>query len=120
MHIGSGPGVAGASGMQVQPLVPWRSVFIAPFASTVTTEAACAIAAGAAVSALAIGSFELGAAAAVVFAALFDGAGALLQAVTARAAVPATSRMLSFDNVISPSLQTGRTGRLSQIASLGI
>src|SRR6476659_8936757 len=64
-HIGSGPGVSGASGMQVQPLVPLRSSDIAPFASTVTIDAECAIAAGAADSALATGSLAL--AAAVVF-----------------------------------------------------
>src|SRR5690242_16872051 len=29
-HIGSGPGVAGASGMQVNPLVPWRNVRMLP------------------------------------------------------------------------------------------
>src|SRR4051794_40500796 len=55
-HIGSGPGVSGASGMQVHPLVPLRTVVMAPFASTVMTDALCAIAAGAADSALATGS----------------------------------------------------------------
>src|SRR5437763_11553560 len=61
-HIGSGPGVSGASGMQVQPLVPLRTVVIAPLASTVTTEALCASAAGAAASALATGSLLVAAA----------------------------------------------------------
>src|SRR3954447_1163752 len=60
-HIGSGPGVSGASGMQVQPLFPLRSSFIAPLGSTVTTDALCAMDAGAADSALAIGSPELAA-----------------------------------------------------------
>src|SRR3954451_17847315 len=57
-HIGSGPGVAGASGMQVQPFVPFRTVVMAPLASAVTTEASCAMEAGAADSALATGSEE--------------------------------------------------------------
>src|SRR4051794_14330823 len=35
-HIGSGPGVSGASGMQVQPFVPLRRTVIAPFASNCT------------------------------------------------------------------------------------
>src|SRR6476659_6499501 len=74
-HIGSGPGVSGASGMQVQPLVPLRTVVIAPFASTVTTEASCAIAAGAADSALATGSL---AASVAVFLVSADAVGALL------------------------------------------
>src|SRR6476620_8274398 len=55
-HIGSGPGVSGASGMQVQPLLPLRTTFIAPPAPTVTIDALWAIAAGAADSALLTGS----------------------------------------------------------------
>src|SRR5205823_7516158 len=54
-HIGSGPGVSGASGMQVHPFLPLRSVVIAPLAPTVTTVASWAIAAGAADSALVTG-----------------------------------------------------------------
>src|SRR3954454_20296057 len=53
-HIGSGPGVAGLSGMQVQPLVPLRSVFIAPLASAVMMVALPETEAGAADCALAI------------------------------------------------------------------
>src|SRR3954452_15702619 len=56
MHIGSGPGVSGASGMQVQPFLPARTWFILPSAPTVTIAASCARAAGAAYSALATGS----------------------------------------------------------------
>src|SRR5258707_6167549 len=56
MHIGSGPGVSGASGMQVQPFLPWRRVVALPPASIVTIEASWAIDAGAADSALAIRS----------------------------------------------------------------
>src|SRR5215212_9521977 len=55
-HIGSGPGVSGASGMQVQPFLPARTWFILPSAPTVTTAASCASDAGAADSALATGS----------------------------------------------------------------
>ena len=58
MHIGSGPGVAGLSGMQVQPLLPLRSSVILPSAPTVITDALCAIDAGAADSALLTGSAE--------------------------------------------------------------
>src|SRR4030095_8454181 len=55
-HIGSGPGVVGESGMQVQPLVPLRTSVILPLASAVTIEAFFASDAGAADSALATGS----------------------------------------------------------------
>src|SRR5437867_3272905 len=54
MHIGSGPGVAGLSGMQVKAFVPLRSVRIVPFASMATMVAPPATLAGAAVIALAI------------------------------------------------------------------
>src|SRR5579884_48674 len=56
MHIGSGPGVCGSSGMHVHPFFPGRSVFIAPEASAAMIVASRASAAGAADSALAIGS----------------------------------------------------------------
>ena len=59
MHIGSGPGVVGLSGMQVQPLLPLRSSVTLPSAPTVMTDALCAIDAGAADSALLIGSEEV-------------------------------------------------------------
>src|SRR6478609_5351640 len=55
-HIGSGPGVSGASGMQVKPLVPLRNSAILPSAPIVTIAASLATAAGAADSALAMGS----------------------------------------------------------------
>jgi hypothetical protein len=54
MHIGLGPRVAGESGMQVQPLVPARSVRILPSGSIATMVAAFATPGGAAVIALAI------------------------------------------------------------------
>ena len=60
-HIGSGPGEVGSSGMQVKPLVPWRSMFILPSAPIVAIEACFARAAGAAFSALATSCFSLGA-----------------------------------------------------------
>src|SRR3954454_7132684 len=56
MHMGSGPGVSGASGMHVQPFLPSRTLVIFPSAPTVTTEASWAMEAGAADSALATGS----------------------------------------------------------------
>src|SRR5690349_8786776 len=53
-HIGSFPGVAGASGMQVKPLVPWRRVRILPWASIAMMVACLPTLAGAARIALAI------------------------------------------------------------------
>jgi 1-acyl-sn-glycerol-3-phosphate acyltransferase len=52
-HIGSGPGVAGLSGMQVKPFVPWRKVRIVPSAPGTTIVACFAMSAGAARIALA-------------------------------------------------------------------
>src|ERR1043165_9886467 len=54
MHIGSGPGVVGLSGMHVQPFVPSRSVRILPSALMSITVAFFAIDIGAADIALAI------------------------------------------------------------------
>src|SRR3954467_7554890 len=56
MHIGSGPGVVGLSGMQVQPLWPSRRVFIEPSACAWTMAASLEREAGAAAIALSIGS----------------------------------------------------------------
>src|SRR4051812_18025331 len=56
MHIGSGPGVVGLSGMQVQPLWPSRSVFIDPSACAATIVASLETERGAAAIALSIGS----------------------------------------------------------------
>src|ERR1700688_3337272 len=61
MHMGSGPGVAGLSGMQVNPLLPLRSVRILPSASIVTMVAFLPTPAGAAFMALLIRSASLGA-----------------------------------------------------------
>src|SRR5438270_9616876 len=103
-HIGSDPGVAGESGMQVQPLVPLRSVVIAPLASTDTTDASCAIAAGAADSALAIGSFPVSAAAFFVSAEdVPPFVPALLHAPTAITDA-ASSSMRKYFDVIGPLL----------------
>src|SRR4051794_8746259 len=103
-HIGSGPGVVGASGMQVQPLVPLRTTVMVPLASAVTIDASCASDAGAADSALATGSLGAVDADALVFAAaavlLVP---ALLQLASARAAAPAVSRMPGLEYIISPS-----------------
>src|SRR5829696_1723329 len=56
MHIGSWLGVAGLSGMHVQPFFPSRSVFIDPSALAITTVASPAIDLGAADMALWMGS----------------------------------------------------------------
>src|SRR5688500_743760 len=56
MHIGSGPGVTGLSGMQVQPLDPSRRVFIAPSAPAWTMAALPEMESGAAAMALWTGS----------------------------------------------------------------
>src|SRR5437660_10666735 len=61
MHIGSGPGVAGLSGMQVKPFVPLRTVRMVPSASMATTVAPFATLGGAAFIALAMSSASLGA-----------------------------------------------------------
>src|SRR3970282_842509 len=54
MHMGSGPGVAGLSGMQVNPFAPLRRVRIFPSASMATMVAPFETLAGAADIALAI------------------------------------------------------------------
>src|SRR3954470_2805702 len=59
-HIGSGPGVAGLSGMHVNAFAPFRSVCM-PLSSIVTIVAPFATVAGAALIALAISCFSLGA-----------------------------------------------------------
>src|SRR5690348_4066807 len=77
MHIGSGPGVAGESGMQVQPLRPSRKVRILPSVPTATMVASFATAAGAARWALAINWASLGA---LVFAAVVCAVAAMANA----------------------------------------
>src|SRR5690348_3599247 len=57
-HMGSGPGVAGSSGMQVQPLVPCFKVRILPSAAMTTTVASRAMDGGAADWALAMSSWS--------------------------------------------------------------
>src|SRR5215469_12534911 len=66
IHIGSGPGVAGLSGMHVKLFVPFRSVRIFPSASIATIVACLPTFGGAADSALAISSASVGAAFAAV------------------------------------------------------
>src|SRR5258708_39815565 len=58
--IGSGPGVAGLSGMHVKPLVPLRRTRILPSASIATMVAFFPTAAGAALMALLISSASVG------------------------------------------------------------
>ena len=62
MHMGSGPGVAGLSGMQVKLFVPFRRVRIFPSAPIATMVACLPTLRGAADSALAISSESVGAA----------------------------------------------------------
>src|SRR5690348_4210510 len=73
MHIGSGPGVCGLSGMQVNPLLPLRNVRIWWLASMATMVASLATFAGAACMALAMSEASLGAFAAVAVFAFFSG-----------------------------------------------
>src|SRR3954453_7835875 len=114
-HIGSGHGVSGASGMQVQPFVPLRNVVGVPLASTVIMEASCAMAAGAADSALVIGSPALAvalflvSAAAVLFPFVLS---VLLQAPTMITA-PVSSRMRRLFDVIGPSMILRKDARSS-------
>src|SRR6185312_12795454 len=61
MHIGSGPGVVGLSGMQVNALLPLRRVRMVPSAFATTTVAILATCVGAARIALAIICASLGA-----------------------------------------------------------
>src|SRR3954469_7457444 len=64
-HIGSVPGVDGSSGIQVNPLSPWRRVRILPSALTATTVARLATASGAAdIALLIMSSADIGAGAA--------------------------------------------------------
>src|SRR3954454_22313017 len=77
MHIGSGPGVVGLSGMQVQPFLPWRSVFIDPSACASTMAASRETEGGGAAIALSIGSEGWAALAFAVSAALPCVSGAL-------------------------------------------
>src|SRR4029077_18664246 len=60
MHIGSGPGVAGLSGMQVKLLVALRTVRILPPPSMTTIVACLPTLGGAADSALAMSSASVG------------------------------------------------------------
>src|SRR2546428_482417 len=60
MHIGSGPGVVGLSGIHVNPFVPLRRVRMLPSDSIATTVAPFATLAGAAFMALAIRLASLG------------------------------------------------------------
>src|SRR5207302_4946437 len=60
MHIGSGPGVAGLSGMQVKLLVPLRTVRILPPSSLATIVACLPTLGGAADSALAMSCASVG------------------------------------------------------------
>src|SRR3954467_12228124 len=103
-HIGSGPGVVGASGMHVQPLLPLRMTVMLPLASAVTIDALCASDAGAADSALATGSFDVFVSLIEVLDAILPaGAPPLLQPTKATAAAPAVSSTKAFNDVIVPS-----------------
>jgi hypothetical protein len=103
--------------MHVQPFVPLRTSVIAPPAPTVTTDALCAIDAGAADSALATGSLEavdavelFAVAALSVFSEAFPVAAGLVHALNARSAAPAPNQTQSFDDVIDPSFRSEGRG----------
>src|SRR5258705_233488 len=119
MHGGSGRGVSGASGMQVQPFLPWRRVVALPPASIVTIEASWAIDAGAADSALAIGSpgaaalVDANAALPFAEASLVDPG--LLQAPVAATATAAVSHKQRF--FMSPPHIRGRTSTVPRFNS---
>src|SRR5215467_6193640 len=101
-HIGSGPGVSGLSGMHVNAFVPLRNVCM-PLSSIVTIVAFFATAAGAALIALAISCFSLGA----FFAAAAFSAANALAAVAARS-VAAIRRNVSVMACMSTSPQRSR------------
>src|SRR5215207_965313 len=65
MHMGSGPGVLGASGMQVNPLLPLRTVRMVPSELMTTMVAPWLTLAGAAAVALAMISLSVDAGLAV-------------------------------------------------------
>src|SRR3982751_3764324 len=101
MHIGSRPGVCGLSGMQVQPLLPWRSVFIEPSASGWMIVALADTDDGAAAIAFANGSFESGFDFSLAWPSVLAGA-PLWHAPSGNSAA-AASRTAHFDNVMVPS-----------------
>ena len=93
--------------MQVQPFLPWRRTLVAPLASIVAIDASWAIAAGAADSALAIGSpdvFDALAVEAVAVLVLEVVVAGLLQPASASAAAPAAKATCVFDRFMSPSV----------------
>src|SRR5690349_8358132 len=115
MHIGSGPGVLGVSGMQVQPFLPARKVAIVPSALGSTIAASWVIEAGPADIALSMGSLLLvPLAAAVLFAAAeFAALSLLLQ--PARIMQPATAtnatptNILLLEQIMLPSIKRQAT-----------
>ena len=110
-HIGSGPGVVGLSGMQVQPLLPLRKVFIVPSALAWTIVALPEIDAGAADRALAdriglIGAARrLGLVRGRVVCAAF---GSFMQAPRAIDRSGHQQAREMFDDVMGPSVQSRR------------
>src|SRR5216684_5236982 len=103
IHMGSGPGVAGLSGIQVNPLVPLRSVRILPSASIATMVAFLATLAGAALMALLTRSASLGA---VFFSSAFA---TRLSASAAQATPPAIT--LLFIRFLPGKNQSAQFGR---------
>src|ERR1700752_304198 len=95
MHIGSGPGVAGLSGMQVNLLVPLRTVRILPPSSMPTIVACLPTLGGAADSALAMSCASVGPGLpAAAFSAGFAGASAASAAkLQAASAAPTSNRI---------------------------
>src|SRR5437588_547444 len=110
MHIGSGPGVAGLSGMQVKLLVPLRTVRILPPSSMTTIVACLPTLGGAADSALAMSCASVGPGlAAAGFAGASAASAAQLHAVRM---APTSNRIGRTDARMMILLGPGRSGPL--------
>ena len=117
MHIGSGPGVFGLSGMQVNPFVPLCSVRIFPSASIATTVAPFATLGGAALLALAIICVSVGAAfVSFVSAAYTVSVRVIHEAMKRRGAVGKFRIDFSPGYVSSNSRSVDRDARLCQVS----
>src|SRR5438270_10433333 len=113
MHIGSGPGVAGLSGMQVKLLVPLRTVRILPPSSMATIVACLPTLGGAADSALAMSCASVDPGLAAAGFAGFAGASAASAAqLHAVRMAPTSNRIGRTDARMMILLGPGRSGPL--------
>jgi hypothetical protein len=106
--------------MQVHSPLPLRTIVIAPFESTVATDASCAIEAGAADSALAVGSVaavEFPVVVVVTDVTVLLLAAPLLQAATAMMEAASSDRRTVFE-VMNPSFSPRKDERVITIPSL--